>query len=242
MHTLGAAQLLGVWEQGIGLPSPRRALALLRAACPESSGEEIAALTLGQRDDRLLTLREHLFGSRLDLAVPCPSCREPLESTLDVAELRIAKDPVGAAPEQSLCIDDRCIRFHAPRAGDLVDLPDDPAAARLALLSRCVIEAGEQTADGVERLPDAIVDAISTAMSAADPQADTELALACPACGHRWPCAFDIAAFLWREIDAWAHRTMREVHALARGYGWREDDILALSPTRRQIYLEMMRP
>lgn len=242
MQTLGAAQLLRVWEQGIGLPSPRRALALLRAACPDSSGEAIAALTLGQRDDLLLQLREHLFGSRLDLAVPCPNCREPLESTLEVAEVRAG--PAPAALEQRLRIDDRCIRFHAPTAGDLVDLPADPGAARLALLSRCVIEASstDQNGAGVETLPDAVVEAISTAMSAADPHADTELALACPACGHRWQCAFDIAAFLWREIDAWAQRTLREVHALARGYGWREDDILALTPTRRQIYLEMIRP
>jgi hypothetical protein len=247
MQTLGAAQLLRVWEHGIGLPSPRRALALLRAACPESSGEEIAALTLGQRDDLLLQLREHLFGSRLDLSVPCPSCREPLESTLEVGALGIGADraaPVPSALEQSLRIEDRCIRFHAPTAGDLVDLPADPAAARLALLSRCVIEASpsDRSGTGVETLPDAVVDAISKAMSAADPHADTELALACPGCGHRWQCAFDIAAFLWHEIDAWAQRTLREVHALARGYGWCEDDILALTPTRRQIYLEMIRP
>ena len=68
------------------------------------------------------------------------------------------------------------------------------------------------------------------------------LALACPACGHRWQSVFDIAAFLWREIDAWAQRTLRDVHALARGYGWHESDILALTATRRQIYLEMIRP
>jgi hypothetical protein len=32
-----------------------------------------------------------------------------------------------------------------------------------------------------------------------------------------------------------------EVDALARAYGWREADILALSPARRAAYLELAR-
>ena len=236
MQTPGAAQLLDVWEQGLELPPPRRALALLGAVCPDTSGEALAALTLGHRDDLLLELRAHLFGSRLEIVVPCPSCGEPLESALDVGDLRIGA--LAPPREQSVRLDDRTIRFHAPTAGDLVDLPADPATARIALLARCMIDA----TPAVDTLPESAVDAISTAMAAADPHADTELALVCPACGHRWQSAFDIAAFLWREIDAWAQRTLREVHALARGYGWREHDILALTPTRRQIYLAMIRP
>jgi hypothetical protein len=81
--------------------------------------------------------------------------------------------------------------------------------------------------------------AIEAWMSDADPQADVELALACPSCGHQWPAAFDIASFLWKELHVWALRTLREVHTLARSYGWREDDVLALSGTRRQLYLEL---
>ena len=46
-------------------------------------------------------------------------------------------------------------------------------------------------------------------------------------------------SFLWTEIEAWAWRMLSDVHTLARAYGWGERDILALSPTRRQFYLEM---
>ena len=42
--------------------------------------------------------------------------------------------------------------------------------------------------------------------------------------------------------DAWALRTLAEVHRLASAYGWREQDILALSPARRQLYLGMVGP
>jgi hypothetical protein len=51
---------------------------------------------------------------------------------------------------------------------------------------------------------------------------------------------FDIGAFLWEEIAAQARRLLREVHTLARAYGWREADILVMSAARRQAYLEMV--
>jgi predicted DNA-binding transcriptional regulator AlpA len=77
-------------------------------------------------------------------------------------------------------------------------------------------------------------------MAAADPLADIRLGLICPACGHAWQVLFDIVTFFWSEIDAWARRTLREVHALARAYGWREAEILALTARRRQHYLEIL--
>ena len=43
----------------------------------------------------------------------------------------------------------------------------------------------------------------------------------------------------WLEIDAWARRTLRDVHALASAYAWSERDVLALSPTRRTLYREL---
>ena len=77
-------------------------------------------------------------------------------------------------------------------------------------------------------------------MADADPQADVRLALDCPACGHKFLAAFDVVAYFWSEINAWAYRLLGEVHTLASAYGWREDDILALSPWRRHVYLEMV--
>ena len=77
-------------------------------------------------------------------------------------------------------------------------------------------------------------------MAAHDPLAEVELALACPVCGHQWQLVFDVASFLWLRIEAQARRLLEEVHALARAYGWREADILAMSSGRRQAYLEMV--
>ena len=62
MRALSAAELLSVWERGTGQPPHERALSLLAAACPESSRDELAILSIGERDKRLLTLRAWTFG------------------------------------------------------------------------------------------------------------------------------------------------------------------------------------
>jgi len=53
---------------------------------------------------------------------------------------------------------------------------------------------------------------------------------------------FDILTYLWSEIEDWAQRLLLEVHTLALAYGWSERDILAMSPRRRRLYLEMVGP
>ncbi|HEY8011951.1 MAG TPA: hypothetical protein VIE67_13240 [Rudaea sp.] len=238
MRALGAAQLLGIWEQGLELSSPRRALVLLAAACPETDWGELAALPVGRRDDLLLQLREHLFGAELTLVAACPACSEQLESTLRLADLRV--DAPGLPGAHMLSIGARDIVFHAPTAGDLIDLPQDPAQASMALLARCVDDLPATAGIALWSADD--METIGAAMAAADPQARTDIGLVCAACNHRWESVFDIASFLWCEIEAWAQRTLHEIHALARAYAWREQDILALSPTRRQLYLELSQP
>ena len=74
----------------------------------------------------------------------------------------------------------------------------------------------------------------------ADPLALIELGGACPQCGLTWSAFLDVALFVWREVQHWAQRTLQDVHLLARAYGWREDEILRLSPVRRQAYLQMI--
>jgi hypothetical protein len=49
-----------------------------------------------------------------------------------------------------------------------------------------------------------------------------------------------VVSFFWMEVESWAYRILRQVHALASAYGWSEGDILAMSPWRRQFYLEMV--
>jgi hypothetical protein len=77
-------------------------------------------------------------------------------------------------------------------------------------------------------------------MAKHDPQAETLIDFTCPACSHCWSRIFDIGSFIWTEITLAAKRLLRTVHTLARAYGWREADILALTDVRRTFYVEMV--
>lgn len=235
------AKLLDIWEVGASLPLPRRVLLLLAAACPEASEDEFAELPIGRRDAQLLRLRERLFGPELTAVAQCPSCGEQVESTFRVEDIRLGEG-VAIEAMHAAQIDGYRATFRLPTSSDLLALTDR-RTARETLLARCLTEVRNPNGEAVmvESLAEEVIAAIAARMAAADPQADIELRLACPTCDHRWPGVFDIASFLWKELHVWALRTLRDVHSLARSYGWREADVLALSPTRRQVYLELSR-
>ncbi|HYH85000.1 MAG TPA: hypothetical protein VEX60_05915 [Pyrinomonadaceae bacterium] len=242
MRPLSAAELLSVWERGAAQQSAQRALALLVASCPDAVPDELAALSIGGRDARLLLLREWTFGPQLSGLAVCPGCGERLELDLDVGDLRVA-DAAESAEEFSLSAAGFDVRFRLPNSRDLIALARVGGAAggRCRLLERCLLSAAR---DGAEceacELPADVLDAVADEMGRADPQADVQLSLSCPDCGHRWEMPFDIVSYFWGELHAWAQRTLREVHTLAVAYGWREADILAMSPLRREIYLQMV--
>jgi len=242
MRVLSAAELLEVWEQGLSQSADQRALMLLAAACPETPPEQLLELSIGQRDARLLTLREWMMGPQLVSLATCPSCGDRLELNFAIADIRIAPK-VEPATVLSLQVANYDIQFRLPNSEDLNMIAGhgDLNTANHHLLNRCILCVQHQgEVQPSDQLPDSVIQEILHQMAQADPQADIQLALSCPACRHDWQATFDIVSFFWTEIHAWACRILREVHTLASVYGWRESDILAMSPQRRQIYLELI--
>lgn len=226
MRALANAALLEAWEAGARQPSVERALSLLAAGTPEETPAALAALPIGARDARLLRLRELTFGDRLPVLAQCPGCAAPLEAELSANELML---PCGTPEPAEIELDGRVIQFRLPNSVDLAAVRGQTDAAR-ALFARCV--AGE---------PDeAALEAIAARMAELDPQSDLQVVLDCAECGHRWSTPFDIASYFWAEIDVRAQRLLGEVHQLARGYGWSERDILAMTAARRRAYLELL--
>ena len=237
---MDAAHLLTVWENADGQPLIRRALALLVAAWPERTAEEWARVPVGERDGRLLSLREALFGSHLEGIASCPECGEVLELAFATRDIRV---PV-APPAEAVTVvsHDYRLQCRVPNSLDVLAAAELlPAEQRAGLIQRCLV-AAEREGQPVPTagLPEAVVEAMVQQLQEADPQAAVELALACPSCGHRWLTAFDIVSYLWSEIDDWARRLLRDVHALASAYGWSERDILAMTARRRQLYLGLL--
>jgi hypothetical protein len=244
MRALSAAELLEVWERGQSQSPGQRALILLAVACKETPLERLAQFSIGRRDADLLMLREHTFGTQFASTAVCPHCAGQLEFRIDADDIRISPPDERDAPAQ-LTETDCEIAFRLPNSLDLATL--DPASDletnRQRLFERCVTEAKRAGVEiAASQLPDSVVAAAAQRMSELDPQADVQLALACPQCDHKWQAPLDPISYFWSEIHAWAHRILREVHALASAYGWREADILALSAWRRQAYLELIEP
>ncbi|HDN65368.1 MAG TPA: phage baseplate protein [Methanosarcinales archaeon] len=240
MRALSAPELLDVWERGNVQSPVHQALSLLSAACPEASADSLTKLNIGERDARLLTLREWTFGSQLIGIATCPDCRERLELTFNVADIQMTPE---SGPTRELTIDvaGYDVRFRLPNSLDMDAIADhkDVDVACEELLESCLLSVyhdGEEISP--DHLPAILVEAIVERMAEADPGADVQLALSCPSCRHQWHVTFDIVSFFWSEINAWAYHRLHEVHALALAYGWREADILAMSPWRRQFYLE----
>ena len=244
MMAPSANALLRVWEDNQLAHPVRRALLALAAAEPEPGFDGWAEAAIGARDQGLLLLHEHLFGSDLHTTTACPQCGERLESAFTVADLRSAERLAAQpAPALQLLHEGFDIEYRLPNSADLLHIATErgAAAADTDLLRRCVSRAqrGAQALDPAT-LPDDVVEHITRSMAQHDPDADVRIALQCPACGAASELRFDIVSYFWSALDDWAQRLLADVHALASAYGWSERAILALSPVRRQVYLDMV--
>ncbi len=242
MRALSASEWLAFWEKGVVQKPVQRALTLLAAACPETPPEDLARLSIGQRDERLMTLREWTFGPQLTCVTACPACGERLEFTVNLADIRTSvPEPQGQAFQ--LTLDGYLVDFRLPCTVDLREANrcPDRESMRTALIQRCIRSARRRDEEiAAAQLPAHVVEAVVASMAEHDPQADTQLSLTCPSCNHGWHALFDVVSFFWSEIEVWATRILREVHLLASAYGWREPDILSMSPLRREMYLSMV--
>lgn len=244
MRPLKAMELLAVWEHSLNRTVLERVLTLLTAACPEIESEAIAELSIGERDARLLQLREWMFGSHLVNTAECPQCTERVEWENQIADIRTQLSQCISSPaEFSLNVANYSLRFRLPNSTDIAAVMNVSRgdSTPQELLKRCIASSRHsgEACDPVS-LPEDVLAALGRRIEELDPQAEIRIDLTCPQCSHKWDVLFDIASFLWTEINHWAGQTLRTVHKLASAYGWSERDILNLSPVRRQLYLGLV--
>jgi hypothetical protein len=244
MRSLSAADLLAIVEHGAGASPTAAVLAILAGAGDDEPAVDLAALPLGARDRRLLELRAQCLGGALHARTCCPGCGADLELALPADALLV---DAPAAPQLAARCGTLALGFRLPTSADLLEIEacadEDEATRRLAL--RCIVSA-ERDGKPVDAaatagcLDEAVLDALGAAMAAADPQADLSVALRCAGCDAVFETDLDVASFVTAELAAAARRLFADVHTLARGYGWSESDILAMSAWRRRAYVEML--
>jgi hypothetical protein len=238
--------LLQVWEHSYGEHPIHRALALLDAAWPLVDPASWARAPLGHRDAWLLDLHRTMFGAELATTTRCPHCHERLDVAFRAEDVGLTPPDLGdAAGTFRLTALGYEVDYRLPTSEDLLAATAqgaDPEAVAARLLDRCVLSArrrGKPVA--AADLPEPLVADLAAGIQARDPGVEIRVALSCKDCGYGWEIDFDPVLHVTAELDDWAQRLLAEVHVLAGAYRWAERDIVAMSPLRRQIYLDMVR-
>ena len=231
MHAFSSSEILDLWDRGARLHPLDRGLLAVRAALPRAS-EDCADWPLGRRNRALFELHASCFGPQLQGWSACPRCAEKVEFDIDASLLMTA----AAQDSSSASVVIGEGQFRLPTSRDLaVVLSADPETSAVRLLERCRIDDGAG-----EEWDEAALSDAGEILAAADPLAETQLALDCPSCAHQWNDVLDIGGFVWAEIESRARRLVWEVHTLASAYGWSEADTLSLSAARRSSYMRMV--
>ncbi|MEA3335572.1 MAG: phage baseplate protein [Chloroflexota bacterium] len=185
---------LHVWEQCQMHGSVQRALLLLAGAEPQSPVETLATLSIGQRNRRLLALRESLFGPGFVGLATCPQCGERIEMTFAASEISQAMASIqrsdagitgspevdseggehgATTPSSLVAIEDRYlwsdssfeVIYRLPTSQDLMALdPAHGSGARRKQLLDRCIL--ESRSDGVNVAPDQLPSEVSAAVVA----------------------------------------------------------------------------
>lgn len=227
------SERLLLWEHAARVGAQLRADALLNF-----TGQVPQAI--GARNAALLALQARLFGSAWPLRCDCPECGCTCDFVVDSARLSAEITAAAGSPyllaEHELLVEGETVRFRLPSIDDVRAIPSGvPIESALAtLLSRCVLHPQIEHLSELARL------AVSQRMEALEPAASLTFEVKCPDCGNTWSAAVDVASVLWSELQVAAERTLLEVDALARAYGWSEAEVLSLSAIRRAAYLQLV--
>ena len=117
-------ELLDAWERGLSQSPLGRALTLLGASCDRDERVDLASLSIGQRNTRLIRMRESMFGSTVVGLAPCPACREKLELSFDTADL--------LAPPTNQAVQDQAMNQDPSQVGPTDEASSDALSVRVA--------------------------------------------------------------------------------------------------------------
>lgn len=238
MRPPNSANLLQIWEDSFHLSLVQKSIYLLSFAC-NTDKKTIASWSIGQRDARLFLLRKYLFGAHFENLATCQKCNEQIEWNMSINDF-----PLPTLRDNQMVFDFQFekyqLQFRLPNSQDLQAATIDNQTPS-SLVQNCIINI-HKAAKPLKKaaLPSKLINALTQEMEKIDPLAHISMQLACPNCQHQWNSTFDIITYLWAEIDNWAKHLLQEIAILARHFSWSEQDILNMSPRRRQLYLAMI--
>jgi hypothetical protein len=182
--------------------------------------EDLPLLPLADGDRLIQALYRALFGDCAELRQPCVACGEPFEMSLPLDALTASTEEAGTEPERRLA-GGTIIRWL--QVGDLLASKGaDP------LIDRVVLARGGDSAAEIE-----------AALESISPSAMETIETACAACHARQAFVFDLGRFFLRCSERERPILVREIHLLARTYGWGLADILSLHRATRHEFVRL---
>lgn len=188
--------------------------------------------------DRLFAaIYRQYFGEQIESTVSCQTCSTSFELSFALSKL-IAKLEAKQIPTQVKGPDEAGLytlldgrRFRLPTARDQYSVMGvEPEQAVTALLQRCLVEGDpEQNAEELEM-----------AMDEVGPVLDLDLDATCPECGTSQTLRFNMQTYLLRALTHEQQFLIREVHHIARAYGWGYQEILNLTREERRSFMRLI--
>lgn len=227
-------EVRGFDEEEIGATDTLTALRLidrvLISTDDVASPPAARSLTASDRDRLLAALYSLTYGPRVASTLRCQRCAERFDLDFQLGALQKTLEPDGEADANSeyFTASDGT-RLRLPTGADeLAVTALTPGAARRALLARCVVAT---VASGID---------LEAEMRRVAPIIDVDIGAGCPHCGAEQRVRFDIQSYLLGFLLVERPRLAREVHGLARAYGWSRRDILELPRRVRRDYIALI--
>ena len=218
----------GADELAIGGTSYADAAAFVGALLVEGPnrvvGPDVAALAVCDLDRIVAMAFGALIGPVAEIHCRCSACSTPFE-------LAIAIDGLVRNPEAGDAVALDPLRFRLPggtviRLPVVGDLADRDAATDGPRPFVC--EPGDDA-------PEAIEAALARLCPTTSELVETE----CPSCGVAMTVDFDLAVFLMKSLLRERDLLLREVHVIARAYGWSLAEILSLPRDIRHGFVRL---
>ncbi|MEM9139532.1 MAG: hypothetical protein AAGB15_06840 [Pseudomonadota bacterium] len=185
-------------------------------------GPAAGRLTVGDRDRVLAGLYGDLYGWDVLADARCSGCQARYELRFSLKDLLASRQPDGSASGKAPSVPVDAARVRLPLVEDLEGGAED-------LIARLTVEGEPPQADAAE-----------AALEAADPALELDLNGTCPECDAKQAVPFSMSGFLGAALARDQRFLMREVHLIARSYGWSLESILGLTRAERQEFVRLI--
>lgn len=199
----------------------------------DASPDLIDGLATGARAWLLMRAARVFHGSGGWFTAQCPACDAPFDVQIDLGDL----------PRSAASADFPVITVDTSRGPRPFEIPNGQTEAALArrtsdapraLAALCGLS--QDAADDAAAFTPDDLHRIETALDAATPDVADEFDTTCPACSAQTKAQIDPLDFAFPKLD----QIDRDIHLIARSYGWDEPTILRMPSHRRTRHANMI--